>query len=136
MAAHQVHPKWSPSGRIMVYLPHTSLFQGDGDMTRRSVMFSMLALGVALSLTVPAFAADKSHDGKVVSVTAGKDGKDGKLVMTDADGKNEHSHAIGAKVKITLNDKSAKLEELKKGDVITVTTGEDDVVIGVKATRK
>lgn len=105
-------------------------------MTRRSVLFSMLAGVVALSLTIPAFAAEKSHDGKVVSVAAGKEGKDGKLVMTDAEGKKEHSHAIGSKVKITLNNKAAKLEELKKGDAITVTTGEGDAVVSVKATRK
>ena len=59
-----------------------------------------------------------THSGKVVSVT---EGKDGKLVMSDADGKNEHTHAVLATTKITLNKKSGKLADLKKGDLVTVT---------------
>lgn len=74
-------------------------------------------------------AADKTHDGLVVSVA------EGKLVMTDNDGKNEHTHAIGATCKITLNGKEAKLADLKKGDKIKVTAGEDGKVTAVAATR-
>jgi hypothetical protein len=91
---------------------------------------SRLALCTALATAMFAWtfaaklanAADKTHTGKVVSVTEGKDGADGKLVMTDNDGKNEHTHMISSSVKITLDKKSAKLGELKKGDSVTVTT--------------
>ena len=79
-------------------------------------------------------AAPSSHSGKVVSVTEGKDGKDGKLVMSDADGKNEHNHAVLATTKITLNKKSSKLADLKKGDLITVTM-DGTKVTEIAATR-
>ncbi len=74
-------------------------------------------------------AADKTHDGTVVSVA------EGKLVMADAQGKNEHTHQIGATAKITLNGKEAKLADLKKGDKVKVTTSEDGKVSAVAATR-
>jgi hypothetical protein len=82
-----------------------------------------------------AVAADKTHDGKVVSVTAGAEGKDGKLVMTDKDGKSEHTHSIPPATKITLNGKSVTLTELKKGDAVKVTTDSDGKVTEVAATR-
>ena len=105
-------------------------------MVARSTAVALVALGLALSVAIPAFAADKTHEGKVVSVTAGTGTTDGKLVMTDNDGENEHSHAISATCKITLNDKAAKLTDLKKGDSIKVTTDEDKKVKAVAATRK
>jgi hypothetical protein len=74
-------------------------------------------------------AADKTHDGLIVSVA------EGKLVMSDADGKNEHTHNIGLTTKITLNGKEAKLADLKKGDKVKVTAGEDGKVTAVAATR-
>jgi formylmethanofuran dehydrogenase subunit D len=74
-------------------------------------------------------AADKTHDGLIVSVA------EGKLVMSDADGKNEHTHAIGLTAKITLNGKEAKLADLKKGDKVKVTASEDGKVSAVAATR-
>jgi hypothetical protein len=73
-------------------------------------------------------AADTTHDGTVVSVA------EGKLVMADKERK-EHSHDIGPAVKITLNGKEAKLADLKKGDAIKVTAGEDGKVKAVAATR-
>jgi len=73
-------------------------------------------------------AADKTHDGTVVSVA------EGKLVMADKD-KKEHSHAIGPTVKITLNGKEAKLADLKKGDAVKVTADEGGKVSAIAATR-
>jgi hypothetical protein len=73
--------------------------------------------------------AEKSHDGLVVSVA------EGKLTMTDAGGKNEHSHTIGTDAKISLDGKDAKLADLKKGDKITVTQDDAGKVTAVKATR-
>lgn len=77
--------------------------------------------------------AENTHSGKVVSVSEGKSGQDGKLVMTDENGKNEHSHAISSSTKITRDDKSADLHELKKGDTIKVTTAADGKVTQVAA---
>jgi ferric-dicitrate binding protein FerR (iron transport regulator) len=97
-------------------------------------MFRVVAPFVVAVATVAlvggvAFAADKTHDGLVVSVA------EGKLTMTDDGGKNEHSHSIGKGTKITLDSKDAKLEDLKKGDKITVTQNDAGVVTALKATR-
>jgi hypothetical protein len=97
-------------------------------------MFRITALLVAAAATLAilsevAFAAEKSHDGLVVSVA------EGKLTMTDNGGKNEHSHAIGATAKITLDGKDAKLADLKAGDKIRVTQDDNKKVTAVAATR-
>src|SRR5262245_30389389 len=96
-------------------------------------MMFVAALALFLGVTQAAF-ADKTHEGTVVSVTEGAAGADGKLVMTDNSNK-EHSHAISASVKITLNDKSAKLGDLRKGDAIKVTTDDTGKVKEVAAKR-
>ncbi len=70
----------------------------------------------------------KTHEGKVVSVA------DGKLVMSDNDGKNQHNHMITATAKIMLDGKMAKLTDLKAGDSIKVTTAEG-VVTMIDAVR-
>jgi len=95
---------------------------------------SLAIAGVALSFA--AFAAvaqaeDKAEDntmhaGVVVSAAAGK------LVMTGDDGK-EHSHAISKDVKVTIDGKPGKLEDLKKGDKIKVTTDKDNKVLAVSS---
>jgi hypothetical protein len=85
----------------------------------------------ALAIGATIAAEPETHTGKVVS--AG----DGKLVMTDADGTNEHTHAITDTCKITLDGQPAKLEDLKEGNAVTVTTEEQDgkdVVTAVAAT--
>jgi hypothetical protein len=94
-----------------------------------------LSAAVALLLFVGlAVAADKSdkpddntHSGLVASVA------DGKLTMTDKDGKNEHTHTVAKDAKITCNGKECKLDELKKGSIVVVTTGkEGDSTVAVK----
>jgi len=72
--------------------------------------------------------AGSTHEGKVVSIEEGTANSDGKLVMTDKDGKDEHRHAISSNVKIMRDNKPVKLSDLKKGDSITVTTGSDGKV--------
>jgi hypothetical protein len=64
-------------------------------------LFSLMFAAVVLTILAaqPAVAADKSHEGIVVS--AGE----GKLTMTMMDGKNKHSHEVAAAAKITLDDK-------------------------------
>jgi hypothetical protein len=95
----------------------------------RVVVTVLLALAVvAFVATLPAVALQaqgQAHQGKVVSAA------DGKLIMTDKDGKNEHTHMIAANTKITLDGKPAKLAELKRGQNVTVTTSKegDKVVV-------
>lgn len=93
-----------------------------------------IALALVFGTTSSAF-ADKSHDGKVVSVTGPSGTTDGKLVMTDKDGKNEHSHDIASSVKVSLDKKSVDLKDLRKGDAITVTTDDNGKVKELSATR-
>lgn len=105
-------------------------------MMTRTLAYTMMAVALAMFVAAGiAHAADKTHEGKIVSTTDGAAGKDGKLAMTDKDGKNEHTHAIPPGTKISLNGKSAMLSELKKGDAVKVTTGDDGKVKEVAATR-
>ena len=65
-------------------------------------------------------------EGKVVRAA------EGKLVMTDKDGKNEHSHFVAKDAKITIDGKDGKLEDLKPGNAVRVTTKKrDDKVLAV-----
>src|SRR5947209_6667469 len=80
-------------------------------MVHRMLSLSIVALALG-SLVAGAAAATKkeetkSHEGTVVSASSGK------LVMTGKNGK-EHTHNIDATVKITIDGKPAKLEDLKK----------------------
>lgn len=95
-------------------------------MLRRS--FVLMAVAAVAVWTSSAFAEDVkagTHEGKVVKAGGGK------LTMTDKDGKNEHTHTIGADAKITMDGKDAKLEDLKAGSAVTVTTEKkgDKVVV-------
>jgi len=90
-------------------------------MTTR-VLPLVLALLAIVALVTPTPAEDKkdkdkgnSHSGVVVK--AG----DGKLTMTDKDGKNEHTHDVAKDAKITCDGKECKLEDLQKGVEVTVT---------------
>ncbi len=82
------------------------------------------AVAVIVAAGVPASAADKDeiHHGTVVK--AG----DGKLTMTmkDDDAKKEHTHTVGADVKISCDGKECKLSDLKKGYTVTVTEATKD----------
>ena len=78
---------------------------------------------------VQAAQAAMAHEGKIVSVA------EGKLVMSDNDGKNEHTHAITPTARVSLGGMSVKLTELRKGDSVTVTVSAEGVVTMVEATR-
>jgi hypothetical protein len=84
---------------------------------------------VAMTQTVISQTASRTHDGKVTSVA------EGKLVMTDTNGKNQHTHVITPTAKIVLDGASAKLIDLKAGDAVKVTTTPEGVVTLVEATR-
>jgi sporulation protein YlmC with PRC-barrel domain len=64
--------------------------------------------------------ADDTHKGKLVEI-----GK-GKLTMTDMDGKSRHTHDLASDLKITMNGKTAKMDDLKKDAVIEVTVEKKD----------
>lgn len=93
-------------------------------MNAKVAGFVGLALLLFTAANLPAFADDaKTHEGMVVSAA------DGKLVMM-TDGK-EHSHKVAASVPVTVNGKVAKLEDLKKGMQIKVSTDKDGNVLSV-----
>jgi len=99
-------------------------------MSSRHALAGLAVLAVlALWTTANTAAAEKTHEGSVVSVAAGK------MVMVDKEGKNEHSHMVADLAKVTLNGKAAKLIDLKKGDKVKVTTESEGKVIAVAATR-
>jgi len=98
-------------------------------------MFTRMMTVVVVAGVLAACAArvsaidDKTHEGKVVTVA------EGKLVMADKDGTNEHTHMIPATAKITLDGKAAKLFDLKKNDQVVVTVDGGGKVTTVAATH-
>lgn len=90
------------------------------------MILAVLAFGFAAAVSTPAQAGveGKSHDGTVVSTSAGK------LTMKDETGK-EHSHDVGPTVKITVNGKPGKLDDLKMGMRIRVMTDENGQVMAI-----
>jgi hypothetical protein len=96
------------------------------------MLLRVLLLAVAMLVpTLWAAAEDEKpniHDGKVKEVVAAES----KLVMTDKDGKNEHSHFVAKDAKITVDGKPGKLQGLKPGLFIRVTTRKvEDRVLAV-----
>lgn len=94
-------------------------------------VLTLLFVLVALTwLTGVQTQAANSHQGKVVETSAGK------LVMTDMDGKSQHSMNIPDDAAVTRDGKESKLADLKAGDMITVTTDVKDgkpLVVKVEA---
>ena len=68
----------------------------------------------------PLLGESLTHEGKVVRVT------ENNLTMADKDGKNEHRHAVARDTKISLDGKECKLEDIKRGMRVRVTTTEGD----------
>lgn len=91
------------------------------------VLFAVACM--LMTSTIQAADDAKTHEGTVVSAA------EGKLVMADKEGKNEHTHQIAADTKVTLDGKAAKITDLKKGDKVKVTTGLAGKVASVAATR-
>ena len=97
-------------------------------MTYRVLPLLLVALALIAFVGTPALAEDKNnetHEGKIVSVTADK------IVMTDTAGK-EHSHTLAANGKVMLDGRAAKLEDLKAGQKVRVTTPKNDLKTAVK----
>jgi hypothetical protein len=64
--------------------------------------------------------SEKSMDGTVVSVSADK------LTMTNKEGKDKHTHALAAGMKVTCDGKICKAADLKPGMRIRVTTDNEE----------
>jgi hypothetical protein len=100
-------------------------------MLGRNVFITLLAWGLCVcGLSAVGRADDaQTHEGIVVSAGTGK------LTMTDNSGK-QHSHEIKETVKITVNGKPGKLEDLKAGVRIQVMTDKDGTVLAVSTVDK
>jgi hypothetical protein len=92
-------------------------------------MFMRAIILATVALLLPAVWAAVAEDekpnileGKVKEVKSG----DLKLVMTDKDGKNEHSHFVAKDAKIIIGGKAGTLGDLKPGQVIKVRTKKTD----------
>jgi hypothetical protein len=94
----------------------------------------LVAVALAVFMGAPILADDAgntTHEGKVVSVSGTK------LTMTDKSGKNQHTHVIADTTTITCDGKVCKLEDLKKGMYVKVTTkkGDKTAVLRVDAKK-
>ncbi|MFT3883630.1 MAG: hypothetical protein QM703_28780 [Gemmatales bacterium] len=81
-------------------------------MKRTIGLFAAL---LALVWATSAARAEEVHKGKVVSVS------NGKLTMTDMNGKNEHSHMVPSDATITCDGATCKLDDLTKDCWVKVT---------------
>lgn len=101
-------------------------------MLYRSLQLVVATLALTLFAGQAAFTQDKeaTHEGKVVK--AG----DGKLTMT-AKGKDaRHTHDVDKDAKITLDGKATKLEDLKEGYHVIVTTHGKHGIVKIEAHSK
>jgi hypothetical protein len=94
-----------------------------------SLMIVALALVALAGLTVRA-ADEKAQEATVVK--AG----DGKITLTFKGDEKKHTHDVAKDAKITLDDKKAKLEELKEGFPAKVTMDAKFVVTKIDAKSK
>jgi hypothetical protein len=89
----------------------------------RTWTLSWVFVALALALFAGGAVADDqnvtTHEGKIVM--AG----DGKLTMTDKNGANKHTHKVPPAAKITCDGKECKLDDLKEGFFVKVTTKND-----------
>jgi hypothetical protein len=88
-------------------------------MVYRVLGMSLAALMMMVFVCQVVDAAEKTHEGKVIKAA------DGKLTMTDKKGENKHTHDVAANAKITCDGKTCKLEDLKEGTMVRVTTDDD-----------
>lgn len=92
-------------------------------MLSRISFLAVLAVAlVALSGPSVRAAEEKAGDGKITLTFKGVEGK--------------HTHDVAKDAKITLDDKKAKLEELKEGFLVKVTMDDKFVVTKIDAQAK
>jgi hypothetical protein len=98
-------------------------------------MFTLAMVVASMFVSANVFAAEDAepttHDGKFVSLT------DGKLVMTTKEGKM-HSHSMASDATMTLDGQECKVEDMKAGLKIRVTTkaGDEKIAVNVEAISK
>ena len=80
---------------------------------------ALVAVGGIALLNQAAVAAAPVHEGYVVRA------ENDELTMTDKDGLNKHSHKVVPATEITLDGRKARLDELKNGFWVKVTTTAD-----------
>jgi hypothetical protein len=93
---------------------------------------------VAFGLMVPVLRAEEkadkanTHEGKIVKVDGNK------ITMTDKEGKNEHTHTLAPDAKVMCDSKECKVDDLKAGLRVRVTTkpGDKDTAVKVEAFTK
>ena len=117
--------------------------QKEMNMVYRALPFFVIVMALALFLGRTGLAdetkrAEKgdTHEGTVVSVTGDK------LIMKSkakaGEEAIEHTHKLADNAKVTCDGKECKLEDLKQGQKIRVTTkkGDKEIAIKVEALEK
>jgi len=100
-------------------------------MTSRIPFLSVVSAVLVALAGPPLLAAeDKVHEATVVK--AG----DGKITLTMKGDDQKHTHDVAKDAKITLDDKTVKLEELKEGLSVKVTMDDKSVVTKIEARAK
>jgi hypothetical protein len=90
------------------------------------IRFGVVLVALAMVLSGSMALADDKNDDKMQEgavVTAGS----GKLTIKDTNN-TEHSYSVDNSVKVTIDGKNAKLEDLKKGMKVTVGLDGDKVL--------
>ena len=93
-----------------------------------------LAIG-AVALVALAGPSLRAADDKVHEATVVKAG-DGTITLTFKGDEKKHTHDVAKDAKITLDDKDAKLGELKEGFTVKMTMDEKFVVHKIEAKSK
>jgi hypothetical protein len=102
------------------------------NMKNRLATVCLVAVALALFVGTRALADDKNKDnknqmeGKIVRIEGNK------IVMADKDGKNEHTHTLAADARVSIDGKDARLTDLKKDQMVRVTTKEGDQTQAVR----
>jgi len=99
-------------------------------MYRISFLTIVAAALVVLTGLSQGGAGDKAQEATVVKVG------DSKITLTFKGSDQKHTHDVGKDAKITLDDKKAKLEELKEGFHANVTIDDKFVVTKIDAHSK
>ena len=100
-------------------------------MMSRFLPFCFVLFALALLVSQPVLAADEeTHEGMVVKAGGGK------LTMTIKGDDKEHTHMVAKDAKITLEAKVVKLEDLKKGFHVEVTTHGEHGIVKIVAHSK
>jgi len=99
-------------------------------MVKRCLPLFVAALALTVFVSQRVSAEDKVHDATVVK--AGDD----KITLTLKGDEKKHEHDVAKDAKITLDDKDAKLEDLKEGFTVKMTMDDKFVVHKIEAKSK